>query len=87
MFVETRILISNNPQALVIPRKSIAYKENQPFVFVFQPQSRQVQKRDIQVGITEGDMVEVLSGLQEGEMVVSVGTESLKDQMRVKPVQ
>jgi membrane fusion protein, multidrug efflux system len=84
MFVETRILISNKPNALVVPRKSVGFDQDKPYVFVFDPGTRQVSKRIIKTGISEGDYYEVTGGLQEGERIVTVGVEGLKDQMKVR---
>jgi RND family efflux transporter MFP subunit len=83
MFVETKILIRNKPDALVIPKKSVSYKENEAFVFVFERQGMQVSKRVIKTGISEGDNIEVTSGLEAGERIVTVGVEGLKDKMKV----
>jgi RND family efflux transporter MFP subunit len=84
MFVETRILIRNKPDALVVPRKSINYKDNQPYVYVFVRQGGEVSERLIKTGISEGDYVEVEGGLEEGERIVVVGIEGLKDKMKVR---
>ncbi len=83
MFVETKILIRNKPDALVIPKKSVSYKENEAFVFIFERQGMQVSKRVIETGISEGDNIEATSGLEEGERIVTVGIEGLKDKMKV----
>lgn len=82
MFVEVKIMVSDKDDALVIPRKSIQFKDNKPYIFVFR--KMQVFRREIETGITEGDVIEVLTGLDEGEAVVTVGIESLKDQMKVR---
>jgi len=84
MFVETRIVISNKPDALVVPRKSLSYQQNHPYVFVFNFKGRQVSKRSIKTGIADGDYIEVKEGLEEGERIVTVGVEGLKDQMKVR---
>ncbi|MCP5053441.1 MAG: efflux RND transporter periplasmic adaptor subunit [bacterium] len=86
MFVETRILISNNPNALVVPKKSVSYKQDHAFVYVFNRKGREVSKRTIKTGVSEGDNVEVLDGLEEDERVVTVGVESLKDKMKVNVI-
>ncbi|MCP5105359.1 MAG: efflux RND transporter periplasmic adaptor subunit, partial [bacterium] len=82
MFVETKILIRNKPDALVIPKKSSAYKRNESFVFVLQ-RGMKVAKQIVETGITEGDNIEVTGGLEEGQRIVIVGVEGLKDQMQV----
>jgi RND family efflux transporter MFP subunit len=81
MFVETKILIRNKPDALVVPRKSVVYKQDETYMFVFQ--RMQVSKRLIETGITEGDNIEITGGLKEGERIVTVGVEGLKDGMKV----
>jgi len=86
MFVETKILIRNNPEALVIPRNCIIYKQNEAYVFIFNLKDMQVSQRAIKTGIAEGNNMEVLEGLDEGEQIVTVGVDGLKDQMKVRPV-
>ncbi len=81
MFVEAKIMVSDKADALVIPRKSIQYKQNKPFVFVFN--QGEVIRRDIVTGITEGDDIEVLEGIEDGEAIVTVGVETLQDNMKV----
>lgn len=86
MFVETRIVVSNKPDALVVPRKSIIYEQNQPYVFIFNFRGMQVSKHSIKTGISEGDFIEVEEGLKEGDRIVTVGVEGLKDEMKVRVV-
>jgi multidrug efflux pump subunit AcrA (membrane-fusion protein) len=78
--------VSNKPDALVVPRKSIVYDQNQPFVFMFNFQGMEVSKHSIKTGISEGDYIEVEEGLNEGDRIVTVGVEGLKDQMKVRVV-
>lgn len=81
MFVEVKITVSNNPRARIIPKKALVFQQNQSFVFVFR--QGQVFQRQIKIGISEGDDMEVLEGLEPGEQVVVVGVESLKNGMKV----
>jgi membrane fusion protein (multidrug efflux system) len=85
MFVEVRIAIGAKENVLTIPRKAILYKQNNTYVFVMN--RNQVTQREIQLGLTEEDNVEVISGLKEGEVIVVVGVEGLKDGQRVDVVQ
>jgi RND family efflux transporter MFP subunit len=85
MFVETRIVIGKKDNVLVIPRRALLYKQNQIFVFV--TEQNMVSQRAVTLGLTEEDHVEVLSGLSEGEVIVTVGVESLKDGQRIEVVQ
>lgn len=84
MFVEAKIVIGQKEDVLVIPRKSILFKQNKTYVFVMD--RNQVAQREIALGLTEEDHVEVLSGLEQGEIIVTVGVEGLEDGERVEVV-
>jgi membrane fusion protein (multidrug efflux system) len=85
MFVEVRIAIGAKENVVTIPRNAILYKQNKTYVFVMN--RNQVSQREIQIGLTEEDFVEVTDGLNEGEVIVTVGVEGLKDGQRVDVVQ
>jgi len=53
-------------------------------VFVFDQSTSQVRVRQIVVGDLRGNMLEVHSGLQPGDKVVSAGVPFLRDQMKVE---
>lgn len=82
MFVDVKISVSNKNDAIIIPKKSILFKNNKSFVFIFK--KMQVFKKEIKTGISEEDNIEVVDGLKEGDRIVTVGIETLKDKMRVK---
>ncbi|NOR53778.1 MAG: efflux RND transporter periplasmic adaptor subunit [Candidatus Aminicenantes bacterium] len=86
MFVEVRIVIGVKEGVLVIPRKAILFKQNKTFVFVMDRRS-QVAQQEVTLGLMEEDLVEITSGLEEGNVIVVVGVESLKDGQRVEVVQ
>ncbi len=85
MFVEVRIITGAKENLLVIPRKAILYKQNRTYVFVMN--KGQVSQREVVLGLIEEDRVEVTSGLKEGEVIVVVGVEGIKDGQRVNVVQ
>ncbi len=84
MFVEVRIVIGMKENVLVIPRKAVLYKQNKTFAFVLN--GDQASQREINLGLTEEDYVEILSGLKQGETIVVVGVDGLKDGQRVDVV-
>lgn len=67
--------------ALVIPRASLLEEEGIYSAFVVH--SHKVEKRHVTVGIIKDDLVEVLSGLKEGERVATEKAYSLTDGMEV----
>jgi membrane fusion protein (multidrug efflux system) len=85
MFVEVRIIVGQKENILVIPRKAVLYKQNKTFVFVVN--QMQAAQREVKLGLIEEDQVEIVDGLVEGDTIVVVGIESLKDGQRVKVVQ
>lgn len=85
MFVEVRIVVGQKENVLVIPRKAVLYKQNLTHVFVMQ--QSQVSQRQVELGLTEEDMVEITGGLEEGEKIITVGVEGLKEGQRVNVLQ
>ena len=85
MFVKVQIAIGMKENILIIPRKAILYKQNKSYVFVLN--RRQVSQREVLLGLLEEDHVEVTEGLNEGEVIVIVGVEGLKDGQRVDVIQ
>jgi RND family efflux transporter MFP subunit len=85
MFVEAKIVIGKKDNVLVIPRRAILFKQNKTYVFVMK--QNQVSQREVTLGLTEEDHVEILSGLEQGEVIVTVGVEGLEDGERVEVVQ
>jgi RND family efflux transporter MFP subunit len=85
MFVKVQIAIGMKENVLIIPRKAILYKQNKSYVFVLN--RRQVSQREVLLGLLEEDHVEVTEGLNEGEVIVIVGVEGLKDGQRVDVIQ
>jgi RND family efflux transporter MFP subunit len=77
MFVEVRIATGKKENVLVIPRKAILYKQGKTYVFILK--DGLAGQREITLGLTEEDLAEVASGLAEGDVIVSVGVENLKD--------
>jgi membrane fusion protein (multidrug efflux system) len=84
MFVEAKIVIGKKEDVLIIPRKSILFKQNKTYVFVMD--RNKVSQREIVLGLTEEDHVEILSGLEQGEVIVTVGVEGLEDGERIEVV-
>jgi RND family efflux transporter MFP subunit len=77
MFVEVRIATGKKDNVLVIPRKAILYKQGKTYVFALK--DNLAGQREVTLGLTEEDLAEVASGIAEGDVIVSVGVENLKD--------
>ncbi len=69
-------------KALVIPRPALLEEEGVFSAFILQ--DGHAVKRHLKLGITGADKVEVLSGLEENEQVITMKTYSLTDGMKVE---
>lgn len=97
MLMEARINVETKNNAVVIPRSAMV--ENVQTViepesnvirlsrtyaaFISQGDSVAV-RRELELGIQQGDRIEVLSGLQPGDKLIITGQTSLEDQSRIR---
>ncbi len=65
------------PNALIIPATSLVEEQGNFFVYV-QTGGESFQKREVKLGATDGINVQVLSGIIEGERVVTKGAYQIK---------
>jgi hypothetical protein len=89
--VNVRINSRERMNVLTVPRGSVEAQGGQKFVFVVLRNAlgvgkARLQRREIQVGIADATNYEVLSGVQEGDMVALPGDLDLKDGMPVRIV-
>ncbi len=80
--VRARIVIDTHEHALTVPRSAVLYDGDQPFLYV--AAAGKAQRRLISVGITDGDLIEILRGLKAGEPVVTGGNYELQDGMSIR---
>ncbi len=70
--------------AITIPINSIIDNAEGSFVFVYDDKNKMVNRRKIEVGEVFGDLIEVTSGLEEGDTLVIEGQYRLNDGEEVK---
>jgi len=74
-FGEVILEVSTHEQALVIPQKAVL--ENK---YVFRVKdNKTVERIEVTIGLQNADMVEVMNGLNEGDLVVVEGNFGLED--------
>jgi membrane fusion protein (multidrug efflux system) len=76
MFLTTR-LSRGAVDALMIPEQAIVPEGGETFVFVVQDGA--AQKRKVQIGQRRVGQVQVIEGLAADELVVTEGTQKLRD--------
>lgn len=81
-FVNVRLLLDTLHDATVIPASALQRGADGLFVYVIGDDDT-VSVRKVTTGVTEGDRVQVLSGLKPGERVVTDGTDRLRDGSKV----
>ena len=82
MFASVQIVTARHLQALIIPKKALILETDEDDVFTLnEGVARRVR---IELGFTEGDQIEALDGLAEGDQVITVGQEGLKDGQAVR---
>jgi len=77
MFARVEIVTAERKNVLLIPVDGILSKGSKSYAFVVE--NGKARKRPLQLGLQEGSMVQVVSGLQEGEKIITIGKEMVKD--------
>jgi len=72
MFADVFLETQSSKRAIAIPQQAVVLENGLPVAFVL-IDGETFQKRDLNLGIRDGDWVEVLSGVEEGERVVTQG--------------
>jgi len=89
--VSVRIVAKERHNVLAVPRGAVQIQGGNRFVFVVKDNGlsvtqKKLEKRLVVVGIASATSFEILSGLQEGEVVALPGDADLKDGMPVQVV-
>ena len=82
MFATVRIITERRPQTLIVPKKALILETDEDDVFLIE--ADKVRRVSVELGFVEGDQVEIVSGLKEGDQVVTIGHEGLKDGAAVR---
>ena len=81
-FVRVRLLLREQPDAVVIPADAVQAGQSDSHVFVVKP-DQTVEMRTIRLGVTAGKDVAVVSGVEAGETVVTDGQLRLLNGTRI----
>jgi len=82
MFARVKIAEEERKEVLRIPKEALLVKEEKHTVF--KVESNLARPQTVQLGISDGRLVEVMEGLKEGESIVVEGLYALKDGTRVR---
>jgi HlyD family secretion protein len=80
--VNVKIPLDKKSQALLIPSDAVVEEEGKSLVFVYE--NGLAKKREVEKGLSTEIYQEIISGLQEGEIVIVSPLEELRDYIKVK---
>ena len=83
MFARLQVVLETATDAVVVPGDAVLVLPNGEKV-AFIIKDGKAQRRVLQTGLEAGGQVQIVSGVQPGETVVTAGNEKLKDGMEVK---
>lgn len=76
-FVDVKLETQRHENTLLVPKKALMEEAGERFVFVIQKDK--AARRTVSVGFLDDQNVEILSGINNGEIVVTSGQGSLRD--------
>ncbi|MGC8492681.1 MAG: MdtA/MuxA family multidrug efflux RND transporter periplasmic adaptor subunit [Syntrophobacteraceae bacterium] len=82
-FVNARLLLATQPDALVVPTSAVQRSPKGTFVFVLSKDKSTVSLRWVKLGPSEGELQAISSGISPGESVVVDGAEKLTNGSKV----
>ena len=80
---DAEITVDKLEDVLVVPPSAVFETDSSTYVFVIDEKEEVVRKRNVVVGYSSEDYVEIEEGLKEGELVVAAGGEDLRDGEKV----
>jgi membrane fusion protein, heavy metal efflux system len=81
MFGTLRIALPGRTDGLIVPQESVIKDDEKQYVFVRRSDTT-FERRSVVTGVTAGESIEVRTGLQAGDQVVSKGSFYLKGEMK-----
>ena len=82
-FASAEIILSRQPDAVVVPRQAILRRETGEVVFVVGA-DQIARERSVRVGVEKNDRTQILSGVRVGEQVIRLGHYELADGAKVQ---
>ena len=83
MFVRVAFTVAVHPKALIVPVEAVMRELNTAYVFAVDDKGI-ARQTTVTLGLSDDASIEVVSGVHEGEQVVTVGQFKLRDGDRIK---
>ncbi len=85
MFARIEVALMEKPNALAVPREAILEEGGKQFVFVIE--GNQAFRKPVVTGVEQGQLIEVVEGLKDGDKIVVKGQGSLRDRSTIRVVE
>ena len=85
MFAKIDVVLSEKPEALLIPRYAVLDEGGSKFIFVVN--GNKALRKSVVTGYEQDQFVEILEGVSEGDQVIVRGQESVRDGWSVRVVE
>ena len=76
------IVVATRTNVVTVPRAALLYAGGQPYLFI--AAGAKAQRREVAIGVQDGDVVEIISSVKAGEQVVVAGNSVLEDGMVIR---
>lgn len=83
-FVNIRLKVDTLRDKMIVPPVAIQNGQQGTFVYVVDPETSKVHIKTVQVGITNEDVAQIVSGLTDSDQVVIDGTDRLDEGTQVR---
>ena len=83
--VDIKIKIGEVDDVLILPVEALRFDNGQKYIFVYNSETKTVEKRNVELGSSEDTKYEITGGLVVGEMVVKNPLSALKDGDKIIP--
>ncbi|MGH8481360.1 MAG: efflux RND transporter periplasmic adaptor subunit, partial [Nevskiaceae bacterium] len=84
LFARVRLVIAERNNAVVVPEQSVVPQADQLFVYVIE--EGKAAMRPVRLGLRQAGRVEVLSGVQPGDLVITAGAQKIGPGAPVTPI-
>ena len=81
MFAEARVQLAEHPNALVVPPSALVRDQRGSAVYVVTGDT--AQRTEVKVGLEKPDAIEILSGVQEGQTILTSSVYGLGDKAKL----
>jgi HlyD family secretion protein len=85
MFARIEVALKQRPDTLAVPKEAVFEEGGKQFLFVVE--GNQAFRRAVVTGIEQGQLIEVVEGLKDGDKVVIRGQASLRDGSAIRVIE